>query len=136
MDNVSSQSSSCIKSKIIWRPLLPNIQCTQVPLTNVPSVLDLYTFDVVSSGGGALSEGYEILPQDRTNKGRLREGDIKTITLIGEHAKQLSNSMFAYTEYLGCSLRNGCRKGKCGWKGRIVVPRDKPLNLCNIEYHG
>ncbi|CAG8814748.1 17031_t:CDS:2, partial [Racocetra fulgida] len=66
----------------------------------------------------------------------LREGDIKAITLIDEHAKQLSNSMFAYTEYLGCSLRNGCRKGKCGWKGRIVVPRDKPLNLCNIEYHG
>ena len=55
-----------------WRPLLPNIQCMQVPLTNVPSVLDLYAFDVVSSGGSTLGEGYEILPQDRTNKGRVR----------------------------------------------------------------
>ncbi|CAG8461465.1 9879_t:CDS:10 [Dentiscutata heterogama] len=137
MDDISSLSTSyIIKPKIIWRPLLPNIQCIQVPLTNVPSILDLYTFDVVSSGGGALNEGYEILPQDRTNKGRLREGDVKTITLVNEYANQLSNSTFAYTEYLGCSMRNGCRKGKCDWKGRIVVPQDKPLNLCNIEYRG
>ncbi|RIB13419.1 hypothetical protein C2G38_2197914 [Gigaspora rosea] len=96
----------------------------QVPLTNVPSVLDLYAFNIVSSGGSTLSEGYEILSQDRTNKGRLYEGDVKTITLIDEYAKQLSNST------------NECRKGKCTWKGRIVVPQNKPLNLCNIEYHG
>ncbi|RIB07441.1 hypothetical protein C2G38_2214449 [Gigaspora rosea] len=77
----------------------------QVPLTDIPSILDLCTFDIISSGTGTLGGGYEILSQDRTNKGRLREGDIKTITLIDEHAKQLSNSIFAYTEYLGCSLR-------------------------------
>ncbi|CAG8704589.1 2320_t:CDS:2, partial [Dentiscutata heterogama] len=103
MNNISS-STSCIKSKIIWYPLLPNIQCMQVPLTNIPLVLDLYTFDVISSGGGALGEGYEILSQDRINKGRLCEGDVKTITLVVKHAKQLSNSKFSYTEYLGCSL--------------------------------
>ncbi|RIB13747.1 hypothetical protein C2G38_2040712 [Gigaspora rosea] len=48
--------SCVIKSKVTWRPLLPNIQCMQVPLTNVPSVLDLYAFDVVSSGGSTFSE--------------------------------------------------------------------------------
>ncbi|RIB00429.1 hypothetical protein C2G38_2234332 [Gigaspora rosea] len=137
MDDISSLSTSCvIKSKITWHPLLPNIQCMQVPLTNVSSVLDLYAFDMVSSGGSTLSEGYEILSQNRTNKSQLREGDIKTIILIDEYAKQLSNSMVAYTEYLGFSIQNGCRKGKCTWKGCIVVPQDKPLNLCNIEYHG
>ncbi|CAG8544458.1 1779_t:CDS:2 [Gigaspora rosea] len=136
MDDISSLFTSCvIKFKVTWCSLLPNIQCMQVPLTNIPSVLDLYAFDVVSSGGSTLSEGYEILPQDRTNKGRLREGDVKTIILIDEYAKQLFNSTVAYTEYLGCFIQNGCRKGKCTWKGRIVVPQDKPLNLYNIEYH-
>ncbi|CAG8646864.1 1218_t:CDS:2, partial [Dentiscutata heterogama] len=31
---------------------------------------------------------------------------------------------------------NGCHKGKCNWKGHIVVLRDKLINLCNIECHG
>ncbi|CAG8540246.1 13856_t:CDS:2, partial [Dentiscutata heterogama] len=104
MDDISL-STSCIKSKIIWYLLLPNIQYMQVPLTNIPSVLDLYTFDVISSGGGTFGKRYEILSQDRTNKSRLYEGDVKTITLVNKHAKQLFNSTFAYTEYLGCSLR-------------------------------
>ncbi|KAF0459944.1 hypothetical protein F8M41_000640 [Gigaspora margarita] len=73
----------------------------QVPFTDIPLVLDLCIFDIISSGGGTLSEGYEILSQDHTNKGQ-----------------------------------NGYHKGKCNWKGRIVVPQNKPLNLCNIEYHG
>ncbi|CAG8673951.1 9386_t:CDS:2, partial [Dentiscutata erythropus] len=60
----STMRNCVIKSKMTWHPLLPNIQCMQVPLTNVPSVLDLYAFDVVSSGGSTLGEGYEILPQD------------------------------------------------------------------------
>ncbi|KAF0508129.1 hypothetical protein F8M41_018831 [Gigaspora margarita] len=33
-------------------------------------------------------------------------------------------------------LKNGCKKGKCNWKGHISVLQDKPLNLCNLEYHG
>ncbi|CAG8455685.1 19517_t:CDS:2 [Dentiscutata erythropus] len=70
----------------------------QVPLTNIPLVLDLYTFDMVLSGGGTLGRGYEILSQDHTNKGWLREGDVKTITLVNESVKQLSNSKFAYME--------------------------------------
>ncbi|RIB30177.1 hypothetical protein C2G38_2027068 [Gigaspora rosea] len=65
----------------------------------------------------------------------LCERDVKTITLIDEHANQLSHATFAYVEYLECSARNGCRKGECNWKGHISVPKDKPLNLCNIECH-
>ncbi|CAG8509005.1 15478_t:CDS:2, partial [Gigaspora rosea] len=72
---------------------------------------DLCTFDIISSGTGTLGGGYEILSQDRTNKGRLREGDIKTITLIDEHAKQLSNSIFAYTE-MGAAKANATGKTK------------------------
>ncbi|CAG8799681.1 18092_t:CDS:2, partial [Gigaspora rosea] len=60
----------------------------QVPLTNIPSVLDLHTFDVISPGGGTLSKGM------------------------------------------------GVAKTYCNWIGRIAVLQDKPLNLCNIEYHG
>ncbi|RIB13245.1 hypothetical protein C2G38_2198395 [Gigaspora rosea] len=74
----------------------------------------LYTFDVISSGGGILSGSYKVLSQDRMNKGRLCEGDVKTITIVNEHARKLSNSTFVYTEYLGY----------------------KPLNLCDVEYHG
>ncbi|CAG8772110.1 7438_t:CDS:2, partial [Cetraspora pellucida] len=66
----------------------------------------------------------------------VREGDIKTITLVNKDMKQLSDSTFAYVEYLGCSARNGCNKSKCNWKGRISVLKDKPLNLCNIECYG
>ncbi|KAF0363971.1 hypothetical protein F8M41_013910 [Gigaspora margarita] len=124
------------KLDIAWRPLLPNLQCIQVPLTEVPSVLDLYTFDITSPGGGKLSEDYKILPEDCTNRSRVREGGVKTITLVDEHVKQLYNPIFAYVEYLGCSARNGCRKDECNWKSRISVPQDKPFNLCNIEYHG
>ena len=69
MDDLSSPTS-VTKSKtksIIWRPLLPNIRCTQVPLTEVASVLDLYMFDTMSLGGSKLGEGYEILPERITN---------------------------------------------------------------------
>ncbi|RIB20034.1 hypothetical protein C2G38_2180343 [Gigaspora rosea] len=69
----------------------------QVPLTEIPSVLDLYIFDITSPGGGKLCEGYEILA--------IREGDVKTITLVDENVVQLSDSRFAYVEYLGCSAR-------------------------------
>ncbi|RIB19798.1 hypothetical protein C2G38_2035773 [Gigaspora rosea] len=55
---------------MVWRPLLPNLQCIQVPLTKVPSVLDLYTFDTISSGGSRLGEGYKILPENCTNRCR------------------------------------------------------------------
>ncbi|CAG8645349.1 788_t:CDS:2, partial [Gigaspora rosea] len=67
------------------------------PLTEIPSVLDLYIFDITSPGGGKLCEGYEILA--------IREGDVKTITLVDENVVQLSDSRFAYVEYLGCSAR-------------------------------
>ncbi|CAG8798835.1 10481_t:CDS:2, partial [Dentiscutata erythropus] len=121
------------KSSTVWRPLLPNLQCMQVPLIEIPSVLDLYTFDVVLSRGGKLSKGYKILPEDCTNRSWVRDGDMKTITLVDEHVKQLYDTTFAYIEYLGCSTRNSCKKGECNWKGRISVFQDKPLNLCNIE---
>ncbi|RIB01586.1 hypothetical protein C2G38_2230372 [Gigaspora rosea] len=52
------------------------------------------------------------------------KGDVKTITLVDEYAKELFKSKFAYIEYLGCST----------W-GHILVLQDKPLNLCNLEYH-
>ena len=107
MDDLSSPTS-IIKSKtksVIWRPLLPNMRCTQVPLTEVASVLDLYAFDIMSLGGSKLGEGYEILPEDCTHKGRVREGDVKAITLVDEDAKQRSRSKNAYTEYIGCSTR-------------------------------
>ncbi|RIB17966.1 hypothetical protein C2G38_2037297 [Gigaspora rosea] len=133
MDNLPVSCN--VKSSIVWRPLLPNFRCTQVPLTKVPSVLDLYTFDTISPGGNKLSEGYKILPEDCRNRSWVHEGDMKTITLVDEHAKELSKSKFAYVEYLGCSTRNGCDKGKCNWKGHISVLQDKPLNLCNLEYH-
>ncbi|KAF0411275.1 hypothetical protein F8M41_008210 [Gigaspora margarita] len=100
-----------IKSSIVWRPLLPNLRCMQVPLTEIPSVLDLYIFDITSPGGGKLCEGYEILPEDCINRSRVREGDIKTITLVDENVVQLSDSRFI-----------------CEIPGL--------LNLCNIEYHG
>ncbi|CAG8514287.1 17822_t:CDS:2 [Dentiscutata erythropus] len=132
----SSYNVQSSKSSVVWRPLLPNLQCIQVLFTEVLSVLDLYTFDVTSPGGSRLSEDYTILPNDCTNRSRVREGGIKTITLVDEHLKQLYNPTFAYIEYLGCSARNGCHKDKCNWKGRISIPQDKPLNLCNIEYHG
>lgn len=99
-------------------------------------MLDLYSFDTISSGGGNLSEGYTILSQDCTDRGWLRDRDVKSITLVDEDTAQVSISKLAYVEYLGCSTRNGCRKGKCNWKGRIAVFWDKPLNLCNIECHG
>ncbi|CAG8797556.1 9345_t:CDS:2, partial [Dentiscutata erythropus] len=93
------------KPSMVWRPLLPNLRCIQVPLTEVPSVLDLYTFDTTSPGGSRLGEGYKILPENCTNKYQVHEGDVKTITLVDEHAKQLYESIFAYVEYLGCSAR-------------------------------
>ncbi|CAG8747642.1 13817_t:CDS:2 [Gigaspora rosea] len=67
MDELSLSTNSTVKSKIVWRPLLPNLQCIQVSLTEVPFVLDLYSFDTISSGGGNLSKGYTILFQDCTN---------------------------------------------------------------------
>ncbi|CAG8535590.1 9327_t:CDS:2 [Dentiscutata erythropus] len=118
-----------LKSNTVWHPLFSNLWCIQVLLTETPSVLDLYTFDIISPRGGRISKDYKILPEDCINRSQLREGDVKTITLIDEHANQLSHSIFAYVEYLGCSARNG-------WKGRISVPKDKPLNLCNIECYG
>ncbi|CAG8444280.1 15873_t:CDS:2 [Gigaspora rosea] len=126
IDELSLSTNSTVKSKIVWRPLLPNLRCIQVSLPEVPSVLDLYSFDTISSGGGNLSEGYTILSQDCTNNGRLCDWDVKSITLIDEDAIQLSKSKLAYVEYLKCSIR----------KGRIVVLRDKPLNLCNIKCYG
>ncbi|CAG8766308.1 6218_t:CDS:2, partial [Racocetra persica] len=30
---------------------------------------------------------------------------------------------------------NGCHKGKYNWKNRIAVFKNKPLNLCDIEYY-
>ncbi|CAG8646658.1 5773_t:CDS:2 [Dentiscutata erythropus] len=126
MDELSLSTHSAVKSKIVWRPLLLNLRCIQVPLTQVPSVLDLYSFDTISSGGSNLGEGYTILSQDCTNRGRLCDGDVKSITLIDEDATQLTKSKLAYVEYLGYSIR----------KGHIVVLRDKPLNLYNIKCHG
>ncbi|CAG8696051.1 22511_t:CDS:2, partial [Gigaspora rosea] len=111
-------SSIVKKEDTNWRPLILNVQCEQVLLTEVPSVLSLYPFDIISPGGGILSKGYEILAEDRTHKGRLREGDVKTITLVDEHAMLCSYSNLAYVEYLGCSTRNGCRLDKCNWKGK------------------
>ncbi|CAG8778347.1 11427_t:CDS:2, partial [Dentiscutata erythropus] len=131
MNELSLPTDSAVKSKIAWRSLFSNLRCIQVPLTEVPSVIDLYTFDTVSSGGGSLSEGYTVLSQDCTNNGRLREGDIKSITLIDENAKCLSNLTLAYVEYLKYSAQ-----GKCNWKGHIAVFKDKPLNLCDIECCG
>lgn len=100
--------SSILKPKtesVVWRPLLPNVRCMQVPLTEVASVLDLYTFDIISLGGGKLGGGYKILPEDCTHKGRVREGDVKAITLVNESTKQCSRSQNAYTEFIGCSTR-------------------------------
>ncbi|CAG8712744.1 23807_t:CDS:2, partial [Gigaspora rosea] len=77
MDNLSFlPMSRNVKSNTVWRPLFSNLWYIQVPLTETPSVLDLYTFDTISPGGG-----------------------------------------------------------ECNWKGHISVPKDKPLNLCNIECH-
>ncbi|CAG8742868.1 3744_t:CDS:2, partial [Gigaspora rosea] len=70
-------------------------------------------------------EGYKILPEDCRNRSWMCKGDVKTITLVDEYAKELFKSKFAYIEYLGCST----------WKGHILVLQDKPLNLCNLEYH-
>ncbi|CAG8763644.1 12347_t:CDS:2, partial [Dentiscutata heterogama] len=122
----SSYNVQSSKSSVVWRSLLPNLQCMQVLLIEVLSVLDLYTFDMISPGGSRLSEGYTILPDDCTNRSQVHEGGVKTITLVDEYLKQLYNPTFAYIEYLGCSAR----------KGRISIPQDKPLNLYNIEYHG
>jgi len=72
----SSQSSSKGRNQnakcLSWRPLLPNHGCMQVALQDVPSVLDLYPFDVVAPGGVHLAEGYGILAQDLSSKGRVR----------------------------------------------------------------
>ncbi|CAG8780269.1 36437_t:CDS:1, partial [Racocetra persica] len=74
LDNLSLSAISCdIKSNkpsMVWHPLLPNLQCIQVPLTEVSSVLDLYTLDTISPGGSRLGEDYEILPENCTNKCR------------------------------------------------------------------
>ncbi|CAG8791060.1 20813_t:CDS:1, partial [Gigaspora rosea] len=55
---------------MVWHPLLPNLQYMQVPLTEVLSVLDLYTFDTISPGGSRLSDSYKILPEKCTNRCR------------------------------------------------------------------
>ena len=73
MVKLSLSTNSTVKSKIVWRLLFSNLRCIQVPLTEVPSVIDLYTFDTVSSGGGSLSEGYTILSQNCTNNGQVRK---------------------------------------------------------------
>ncbi|CAG8577327.1 504_t:CDS:2, partial [Gigaspora rosea] len=88
MNELSLPTDNTVNSKIVWRPLFSNLRCIQVPLTEVPSVIDLYTFDTVLSGGGSLSEG-----------------NIKSITLIDKDTKYLSNSTLAYVEYLKCSAR-------------------------------
>ncbi|CAG8791546.1 20327_t:CDS:2, partial [Gigaspora rosea] len=68
LDNLSLLAISCDvkpnKPSMVWRPLLPNLQCIQVPLTKVPSVLDLYTFDTISSGGSRLGE--ELMNNSKT----------------------------------------------------------------------
>ncbi|CAG8696157.1 15077_t:CDS:2, partial [Gigaspora rosea] len=101
--------TSSNKSSVVWRPLLSNLRCIQVPLTEVPSVLNLYTFDITSPGGR-----------------KVRKGGIKKIMLVDEYLKQLYNPTFAYIEYLGCSARNGCCKNKCDWKGQ--------KNTTNVEF--
>ncbi|CAG8801700.1 13164_t:CDS:1, partial [Racocetra persica] len=72
IDNLLFSTSSCNvkpnKSSIVWYPLLPNLQYMQVLLTKIPSVLDLYIFDIILSGVSSLSEGYTILAKDCTNK--------------------------------------------------------------------
>ncbi|KAG9302424.1 hypothetical protein G9A89_011474 [Geosiphon pyriformis] len=76
-------STSFIETKkAIWRPLLSTIRCIQVPLIEVPSVLDLYMFDTVSLGGGSLSNGYKILDHDCMHKKRVCEGDYNCKTKI------------------------------------------------------
>ncbi|CAG8672888.1 1920_t:CDS:2, partial [Ambispora gerdemannii] len=91
---------------------------------------------IAAKRGRKLGDGYKILPEDYTYKGRIREGDVKAITLVNESAKQCSRSKNAYIEYIGYSTWNDCHKDKCNWKGRIMVPLNKPLNLCNIECSG
>ncbi|CAG8756852.1 4312_t:CDS:1, partial [Dentiscutata erythropus] len=56
------------KPSMVWCPLLPNLQCIQVPLTEVPLVLDLYTFDTILPGGSRLGEGYKILSENCANR--------------------------------------------------------------------
>ncbi|KAG9304584.1 hypothetical protein G9A89_020148 [Geosiphon pyriformis] len=94
MGDYALSTSSIETKKAIWRPLLPTIRCIQVPLIQVPSVLDLYMSDTVSLGGGSLM-----------HKKWVREGDVKAITLVNEDANKNSNSNLAYVEYLGCSNR-------------------------------
>ncbi|KAF0531640.1 hypothetical protein F8M41_011838 [Gigaspora margarita] len=43
-------SSIVKKEDTNWRPLILNVQCVQAPLTEVPSVLSLYPFDIISPG--------------------------------------------------------------------------------------
>ncbi|CAG8505766.1 3692_t:CDS:2 [Racocetra persica] len=74
-------------------------------LTEVPSVLDLYTFNMTSPRGNKLSKSYQILPKDCRNRNQVREGNVKTIILVDEHAKQLSILTFVYAKYLGCFAR-------------------------------
>ncbi|KAG9302663.1 hypothetical protein G9A89_007367 [Geosiphon pyriformis] len=105
MGDYALSTSSIETKKAIWRPLLSTIRCIQVPLIEVPSVLDLYMFDTVSLGGGSLCNGYKILDHDCIHKKRVREGDVKAITLVNEDANKNSNSKLAYVEYLGCSNR-------------------------------
>ncbi|KAG9300086.1 hypothetical protein G9A89_018363 [Geosiphon pyriformis] len=68
MGDYALSTSSIETKKAIWRPLLPTIRCIQVPLIQVPSVLDLYMSDTVSLGGGSLSNGYKILDHDCMHK--------------------------------------------------------------------
>ncbi|RIB22619.1 hypothetical protein C2G38_2173562 [Gigaspora rosea] len=101
MNELSLPTDNTVNSKIVWRPLFSNLRCIQVPLTEVPSVIDLYTFDTVLSGGGSLSEDRFLLFLNVM----LCEGNIKSITLIDKDTKYLSNSTLAYVEYLKCSAR-------------------------------
>ncbi len=55
----------------MWTALLPNVQCTQVALSDIPTILDSYPFDITSPGGAHFGSGYGVHPQHCTNKGRV-----------------------------------------------------------------
>ncbi|RIB15404.1 hypothetical protein C2G38_2192440 [Gigaspora rosea] len=124
------------RSSIIWCPLLPNFQCIQVPLTEIPSVLNLYIFDTILSGGGRLGEGgFLLFPI------KVREEDVKKLyfkKLVGEYLSVESYvGEVIVSEIIRTRRIHGMLcSGKCDWKGHISVLQDKSLNLCNIECHG
>ncbi|CAG8447588.1 19596_t:CDS:2, partial [Gigaspora rosea] len=110
MDELSLTNST-IKSKIVWHQLLPNLQCTQGSDKNFDYYEECMKYILII---------FDI---------KLRDRDVKSITLVDKDAAQVSISKLAYIEYFGCSTRMVAIKANAIGK---AVSRKKTYRMAKV----